>query len=160
MKTARTVSGYNIYQFRNMLRSFAQRSVYDKERKKMANTNKDYSSLEKLPEEVYQVLEANHVTCAVVTYNGYGDDGWIEKISLKGKDGVEIDGTSLTSPQSTDESPESVNAWLERLAWRLLKCHFHNFGHDAGACGSLTIEVSDWEASFFHTDREYHYVEV
>lgn len=109
---------------------------------------------------LFDTLAAAGVTFVVVTFDGYGDSGQIEKIEVKAGDAVvdmpigkvEI-AAAVWDQAEPDRSKVSIGDAIEQLAYDFLRQTHCGWENNDGAYGDFTFDVAERTVMLDYNER-------
>jgi hypothetical protein len=105
----------------------------------------------RIRDELISALRVVRGTAAKIEYDGYGDDGAIEDITVLDEEGnaIDLDATC----HADDPSGGNLVQRLDELTCELLEILVPGWEINEGSCGTLTIDVNRGTASLHHSAR-------
>lgn len=106
-----------------------------------------------------KLLRAARVAVVVIEYDGEGDGGQIESVSLHDAIGARLPDKplSVSAQQAFSELhlfKQTLHGALEAFAWELLSIHHDGFENNDGAYGTITVDVDKQIAEIEHNARQ------
>ena len=107
---------------------------------------------------VFDALDAAGIATVVVSFDGYGDSGQIERLEVEGAVDtlpaatVEI-ATAIWGERETQRQPMSLADAIEKLIYEFLGSAYDGWEDNDGAYGEFTFDVADRTIRLDYNER-------
>ncbi len=105
-----------------------------------------------------RLLRRAKVDEAIIEYDGEGDDGQIDSVTLLDAMGTCLPDKPLSARAQQTFSDlhlfkDTLHGALEAFAWELLAIHHSGFENNEGAYGTIKIDVAEQTVEIVHSAR-------